>query len=587
VAIRPPPRDSAGLKIAIALSILAAVGNGIWLFVDHSVPSWDQSHYLTVALQYQRSFEAGGVVDLLRAIHGTDPSHGPLFTVALLPFIAIFGASARSGLLLNLLVAPLLYFSAGEIAWILFRKRFARLLTIVLAGTTPIVVGLFHNVLQDFLLVTLATVSILLLLKSEGFQRRGYTIAMAVAMALGTLNKVTFPAFVAGPVVVVVAAVVLALIPGREALSPIRVDRRRLAWNAGIGLAVFLVLVALWYGPNLHETIEYIRSTTSGPLSEGAGPANPFTFHAIVFFTTGVVDYQLSWVILLLGLLAVALDWRRLLALFRRPIRPGPLWALALLLAWVLVPYLSVALAHNQDPRLMAAAFPGVAILVAGAVSFIGWREARYGLAGLAVVILAYQVVNHVTDITPSGVGQVKVDLGEYEQVIAFDRKPIGYEEIPRPDRTSPLLDYVESVAGKEPGGKMVPRLVCLLQSEPTVNYNTLSFLSAARADPFVFTDVTEKEGEPNSLEEQLSACDFAIYIPQPKTSAAGEESRVALFNDPYAAHHMTPKLLSLFDGASRRFPVFSAAYPSGEAVAYVLVRTPPAKAASEREALG
>ena len=69
----------------------------------------------------------------------------------------------------------MLYFSAGEIAWIIFRSWVARLLTIFLVATMPLMVGLFHTVLQDFLLVTLATLSLLLLLKSEGFQRRWMT----------------------------------------------------------------------------------------------------------------------------------------------------------------------------------------------------------------------------------------------------------------------------------------------------------------------------------------------------------------------------------------------------------------------------
>src|SRR5882757_1009342 len=204
-----------------------AVINGLWLFLDSSAPSWDQSHYLTVALEYQRAFEAGGPIEFLHSVKNTDPSHGPLFTVLLMPFIWIFGATARSGLILNLCAAPVLFFCAGEISWTVFRSWFARLLTILLVGLMPLMIGLFHNVLQDFLLITLATVSIMFLLKSEGFQRRWMTIAMALAMGLGTLTKVTFPLFVIGPLLVVVAQVLLAMFSDREDLVGFRVDRRR------------------------------------------------------------------------------------------------------------------------------------------------------------------------------------------------------------------------------------------------------------------------------------------------------------------------------------------------------------------------
>jgi hypothetical protein len=423
-----------------------------------------------------------------------------------------------------------------------------------------------------------------LLLKSEGLQRRGYAIAMAVTMGLGTLNKVTFPAFVAGPVLVVAAQIATTLISGREELGAVRVDRRRLAWNFALAAIAFLVVAFIWYGPNLHETISYIRSTTSGPLSEGAGPSDPLTFHAIASFTTGVVDFNLSWVILLLGLVAVALDWPRLVGLFRRPVRPAPLWGLAFLLAWVLIPYLSVALAHNQDVRLMAAAFPGVAVLVAGAVSFVRWPAVKWALAGAAVLVLVYQSVNHVTDITPSGVTEARVELGEYPQVVQLDTAPIGYEQLPGPDLTTPMLDYMEQVSAASPGGLAQPRTVCLLESEATVNSNTLGFLAAARETPFGFADVVLNPEGMAGLEGTLKGCDFAIYIPQPKVSVAGSESRLAIVNSPYAAQHMTPALFALFDGPSRSFRVFSGASPTGEARARVLVRTAAAKATTEKE---
>ena len=46
-------------------------------------------------------------------------------------------------------------------------------------------------------------------------------------------------------------------------------------------------IIAPWYITNLQPTLDYINSTTSGPLSEGAGPEHPCTFHAIASFTTG------------------------------------------------------------------------------------------------------------------------------------------------------------------------------------------------------------------------------------------------------------------------------------------------------------
>lgn len=548
-----PWRDPSSTRVAVSLAILMALANGVWLLLDHTVPSWDQSHYLNVTLEYQRSFENGGLGEFLRSVHNADPSHGPLFTLALLPFSWIFGASNSSGLLLNLCAAPVLYFCAGEIAWTIFRRWQARLLTILLVAATPILVGLYHNVLQDFLLVTLAVLSLLLLLKSEGFQRRGYTIAMGLAMALGTLNKVTFPLFVAGPLLVVAAQVLTTWISGRPELGGVTVDKRKLAWSLGLGLLAFLVVAFAWYGPNLQATIDYVRSTTGGPLAEGAGPEHPLTFHNITSFTLGVVNFNLGWVILLLGAVAVVLDWSRVAALFRRPLNWGPLWKLAFLLAWAVIPYLSVVTAHNQDVRLMAPAFPAVAILVAGAVSFVRPHAARYAIAGLAVFVLAYQTVTHVVDVTPSGLGNVALTSGEYQATVPLDREPLGYETTPHHDHVSAVLDYLEEVSEASPGGLEVPRTVCLLESEATMNSNTVGYLSSARGDLFGFADVVVGKGGEAELERILSGCNFALYV-KPPPRPEGVETRVALVNEPYAANHMTPRLFKLFQGPSRAF---------------------------------
>jgi 4-amino-4-deoxy-L-arabinose transferase-like glycosyltransferase len=560
VTRRSPWLDPTGVSAAIALAILAAIANGVWILLDHSQPSWDQSFYLATSLHYQEAFSGGGPGELLSTIKDTDPSHGPLFTILMLPFLYLFGPEQGSGLALNLLIAPVLYFSAGEIAWIVFRNWVARLLAIFLVATMPLMVGLFHNVLQDFLLVTLATLSLLLLLKSEGFQRRWMTWAMALTMGLGTLTKVTFPLFVIGPVLVVVIQVVASMLAARRDGEPgANRDRlRRLAVNLGGAALVYLAVAFVWYGPNFSETIDYVRSTTSGPLALGAGPTNPYTFDAVTSFTTGVVNSNLSWVILLTGLVALALSAERVRALFTRPLRWTPLANLAFLLAWAVIPYLSVALAHNQDVRLMAPALPAVAILVAGAVAGVRRRRARIALAGFAVIVLSYQTLTHVTDVTPGFLpDRVSVSVGSYDAVIGLNSEPIGYERLPEPDYGTPVIEYIEEVARVSPGGSELPRTVCMLQSEALINGNTFRYLAIAREDPYTFVDVvTTPDGTPRDLEEALSGCNFALFVKPPPVPPSGPDSRLTLVNEPFAAHHMTPRLLNLFQGPSRAFPL-------------------------------
>jgi len=583
---RSPWLDPTDVRAAIALAILATIANGIWLLIDRSMPSWDQAAYMRTTLQYQAAFDVGGIGELARSIFNTDPSHGPLLTVLLLPFVALFGAEQSSGLLLNLLIAPVLYFAAGEIAYVVFRNWAARLLAIALVAMTPLLVGLFHTVLQDFLLVTLTTLSLLLLLKSEGFQRRGPTLAMAFTMGLGVLTKVTFPLFVIGPVLVVAVQVAAGWLASRRGEGGARsFDLRALAINLGGAALIFVVVAFAWYGPNFTETLDYVRSTTSGPLALGAGPSNPYTVDAVTRFTLGVINFNLSWVILLVGLVAVALNFERLRALCAKPLSWTPLANLAFLLAWAVIPYLSVALAKNKDVRLMAPAFPAVAILVAGAVCAVRWRAARLALASFVLIVLGYQTLTHITDVTPGFMpDRVAISAGSHEAVVQLDSAPIGYEALPGEDYGTPVIEFMEQVARVSPGGLETPRTVCMLQSEAVVNSNTYGYLNLARGDQFTFADVvSEAGGTERELEAILSGCNYALYVKQPPVPT-DPESRLTLVNLPYAANHMTPRLFSLFGGPSRAFPITAAgetpdpgddlATPGGDTVR-VLVRTP------------
>ena len=138
----------------------------------------------------------------------------------------------------------------------------------------------------------------------------------------------------------------------------------------------------------------------------------------------------------------------------------------------------------------MAPALPAVAVLVAGA-SAVRRRRARVALATIAVIVLTYQTLTHITDITPSFMSETRSrSAGPYVAVIQLESQPIGYEKLPGDDYGNPVIEYIEEVARVEPGGLAMPRSVCLLESEAVINSNTFGFLARAREDPFVFSDI-------------------------------------------------------------------------------------------------
>ena len=187
---------------AVLVALVVAAVNAAWVLLDRSSPSFDQASYLTIAIQYNQAVDAGGLDALPDTMTALDPARGPLYVLLLMPVMAVLGNDQASGLWLNALIAPVLYVAAGEVAWRLTRSWRVRLLAIVLVAGTPILVGLQHDTLVDFLLAALAALSVWGLVGSDHLLRRWPMVGVGVAMGLGTLTKVTFPAFVIGPAVV-------------------------------------------------------------------------------------------------------------------------------------------------------------------------------------------------------------------------------------------------------------------------------------------------------------------------------------------------------------------------------------------------
>lgn len=550
---RGPRIDPTGFRAALLLALVAAIANGVWILLDHTAPPWDQAHYLSVAAQYQHAFDLDGPLGLLRAIHSVDTSRGPLFPILLFPFVAVFGASARSGMVLNVLLAPLLYLAAGQIAWLVFRSWVARLLTILLVATMPLMVGLLHNVFQDFLLTTLTTISVLLLLYSDCFQRRWACVALGLVMGLGTLTKVTFPLFVLGPLLITVVQVAVAR--RRAAAGPdTSPDLLALAKNLTLAAVGYLLLVVPWYVPNFSATKEYASSTTSGPLSVGAGPEHPLGFEPMVSFTANLVNSDVSWIIALAGIVAIGLNISALRELLRRPAQVDRLLQLSLPVAWAIVPFLVLVTAHNQDVRLMAAAMPAVAVIVAGAMAAIRWRGVRVALIAVVAIALCYQTLNRVTSVTPGFMPQnASLEIGPYAAVLHLGDEPIGYEQLPGPDYGTPIIEYMERQV-RTKSDDSVLHSVCVLETEPLINPVTLGFLATAQRAPLAFIGVLAHE-EGTNLSTTLSGCSFLLYAEQRQPPPSLADVRLTLVNKEYAASRLTTAaLMARFRGPRRYF---------------------------------
>ncbi|MDX6374451.1 MAG: hypothetical protein QOD98_3439 [Nocardioidaceae bacterium] len=548
--------DLDAFPVRFAVAVALAVANGVWLLLDRTSPSFDQSSYLRLTVLYNQAVADSGPDVLFETVKAMDPGRGPLYTVALMPWLAVFGDGPRSALLYNSALMVLLLLAAGAVAHQLFGTARSRLLGMVVVALTPLMVGLQHEVLVDFQLTTAACIAVAFLLRSDGFSRLPSTMLAALAIAAGTLTKVTFPAFVIGPALAVLGLLVVRSVRRPEPPGTPRGTGR--AWlHVLAGVTATAAVTLPWYLPNRQATIDYVRSTTSGPLSEGAGPTHPLTLHNMATFVVTVVNQHVGLVLTVAGMVVALVTLLQLLRRTATDSEPAarnvvvPALSVA---TSALIPFVFLITGHNQDVRLMAPAVAAVSILVGGGLGAVRPTWLRAGLATVVVGTLAFQALNRTVPVAPDWMPeQASMQLGDQTLSQAFgSTADVGYERLPQRDRATPIYRYLEQRSTVD--GKVTPRTVCLLVAHPVVNANTFGYLIAANGDPFNLAEVRLDPTLP-PLGDQLRNCDFALYVkPPPGTEDA--DDRISLVNQPFASAHMDARLFALFPGPERSFPI-------------------------------
>jgi len=161
---------------------------------DRSIPIYDAGDHLQVALYFHQLLATG---DLL----------GPLkFTWQYPPLGELVGALAASigGVNVaapiigeNVLFVSLLSLGCYQTGRLLFGARAGMLASIFVLGS-PLLIAQFHVFMLDAPEAALVSISMWLILASEDFSARKFTVLAALACGAGVLIKVQFPFFVIG-----------------------------------------------------------------------------------------------------------------------------------------------------------------------------------------------------------------------------------------------------------------------------------------------------------------------------------------------------------------------------------------------------
>jgi len=265
-----------------AMVVIAAA----WLAVDRTPPEWDHANHLERVVHCAEDLARRDV----RTIVERSSFYPPLVpcAAAVLYRLAPSDVAAAQAVVLAFL-------GLGMAAVYALGRQLAGgtegVVAAVVFGCAPFVVFSSLRFQLDLPLAAMVALALVVLLRTEGLARPGWSLVAGLVFGVGMLTKPPFAAYLVVPVVAILS----------------RGDRGNKLVKAGLMIAIASLIALPWYGPRLFGLLPQIASRSFKQAAESGHP-DPFTASALLFYPTMLVpQFGVLAVVLLAAGLVVAI----------------------------------------------------------------------------------------------------------------------------------------------------------------------------------------------------------------------------------------------------------------------------------------
>jgi Dolichyl-phosphate-mannose-protein mannosyltransferase len=448
--VRARPPNPATVFVALLVTALLAL-HLLWLneFRFGYVTEWDESGYISIALDNVHALRGGGPTDLVDTVLSQD-LQAPLLPFTAVPFNLVFGDGVNASLAAELPFYALLVFATYGLGRRLLPSWWAALAAGCVAG---IPLALDYTRIFHFSVPAAAmfTAALWALLRTDRMSSRRWAIATGVLLGLTLLSRTMTIAYLPG---FVAAATVLALV-GVE-------RRRERLVNLALSLGIGAIIAAVWYLPNRHSIGAYLLHYGYGAESGSYGASHSVL--SIAYWTAEaralIADLYLPLAsVLLIALIAAAVS---AINGPRPRVTRGDLiaWlatAPAVLLLVVIEGYLVLSSSRNQGTAFALPWLPALVVLVVAAARSIRPPTLRIAVASLIAGVSLYNVAMKSDFVGPisgaatadvPGVGEQPVSdaRGLIQLEVAGSGYPIGRATERLPDLHKQWLPFAGEV---------------------------------------------------------------------------------------------------------------------------------------------
>lgn len=391
------------------LFLISALSDYLWLRLETVPPGWDEALHLTKSLEYYNIITTPGP-GMISNLINVDNYYPPFYHFSTVFTYFLFGTSMDSAISVNIFYFGVLLFSTYGIGSYLYNKE-TGFIAALLISLYPSMVGIRRFYLIEVALIATVALSIYLLLRSDNFNNRKYSIGFGIALAISILTKWTAIFFIIGPLAFVIHFSFFKkskikkcsqcgneIITGnglayekellcsskckklwkREKIkSPSQIKNRII--NFILMALVALLISLIWYAPHIEEVYNTI---VWGNEYWGTSEGDPevFTLQSIVFYITALINSQISFVFFIVFIvgLVLGLKSKHKSNLF--------------MISWIVLPYIVMTLLRNKNDRYTIASIVAVAIISAYWIASLDARKTKAIILSIVVLFGGLQL---------------------------------------------------------------------------------------------------------------------------------------------------------------------------------------------------
>jgi hypothetical protein len=410
-------RDWCLLAVAFLLFSASTIA---WISMNKTPPSWDPADHIRFSYEYYKPLAELDLSGFVEAFFYKRHYYPPFYHLLIAGLFLITGPGIFAAAIANLLLLGALMAALYRLGCRLYSAE-AGLMAALIAPTYHVNAALLHEGFVDFALMCCVAISLMLLVETQYFSRRGASIIFGLSLGIGMLCKQPFIIFLG--------------LPTLYAILVSAYERRPSAIkNIALALSAAAVIGALWYAPHLKDIQEIYQINREGAVAEHEPPLLSYYSNLGYIYYLASQQLQLPlFTFFLIGLVISALRYRRERMLLYLCILSG------------LVVFTFIA---NKDIRYTVPLLPAVALV---STCWFGLLRARWLKGAIAAILITIGIVSFTQAQWPLEGEDIYFDAA-YLRWVIFGRNYLNYDRQPNPDDWA--LPEILNIIGEQSGGQ-------------------------------------------------------------------------------------------------------------------------------------